>query len=207
MSKKQMMLISNPLEKLQRFLTQNCRDCVILHLSVFCAKVLDPLTFFWKLFATSKLASNTVFLDTHTEIKKLCWDHISTFDKLWSQCTQNAQKKISENIFIKYVLEFMFASIFGSWFLIFWKSLKSFWPAPLCTCGRKNTDPCACTVGCSSQRERIDLLEYQAFLAWRNSWRMVVYIYYMYNSSWKFHQIAVGQLLPGQPVRYGKGRR
>ncbi len=26
-------------------------------------------------------------------------------------------------------------------------------------------------------------------------------------SSWKFHQLAAGQLLSGQPVRYGKGRR
>jgi hypothetical protein len=36
---------------------------------------------------------------------------------------------------------------------------------------------------------------------------MVVYIYYVNNSSWKFHQLAAGQLLAGQPVRYGKGRR
>ncbi len=28
----------------------------------------------------------------------------------------------------------------------------------------------------------------------------------LYNSSWKFHQLAAGQLLLGQPVRYGKGR-
>jgi hypothetical protein len=26
-------------------------------------------------------------------------------------------------------------------------------------------------------------------------------------SSWKFHQLAAGQPLSGQPVRYGKGRR
>ncbi len=27
-----------------------------------------------------------------------------------------------------------------------------------------------------------------------------------YNNSWKFHQLAAGPLLPGQPVRYEKGR-
>jgi hypothetical protein len=36
---------------------------------------------------------------------------------------------------------------------------------------------------------------------------MVVYIYYTYNSSRKFMQFSTGQLLSGQPVRYGKGRR
>ncbi len=29
----------------------------------------------------------------------------------------------------------------------------------------------------------------------------------LYISSWKIHQIAAGQLLSGQPVQYGKGRR
>jgi hypothetical protein len=29
----------------------------------------------------------------------------------------------------------------------------------------------------------------------------------LYNSSWKFLQLAAGQLLSGQPVRYGKSRR
>ncbi len=31
--------------------------------------------------------------------------------------------------------------------------------------------------------------------------------HFLYNSSWKFHQLATGQLLSGRPVRYGKGRR
>ncbi len=34
-----------------------------------------------------------------------------------------------------------------------------------------------------------------AFLAWNSSWRMVVYL--LYNSNWKFHQLAAGQLLTG----------
>ncbi len=29
----------------------------------------------------------------------------------------------------------------------------------------------------------------------------------LYNSSWKFHQLAAGQLLSWQPVQYGKGRQ
>jgi hypothetical protein len=34
---------------------------------------------------------------------------------------------------------------------------------------------------------------------------MYVYIYYiLVNSSWRFHQLAAGQLLPRQPVWYGK---
>jgi hypothetical protein len=32
-------------------------------------------------------------------------------------------------------------------------------------------------------------------------------VHLLYNNSWKFHQLAVGQLLSGQPVRYRKGRR
>jgi hypothetical protein len=32
-------------------------------------------------------------------------------------------------------------------------------------------------------------------------------VHLLYNSSWKFHQLAAGQLLSGQPVRYGKGSR
>jgi len=32
-------------------------------------------------------------------------------------------------------------------------------------------------------------------------------VHLLYNSSWKFHQLGAGQLLSGQPVRYGKGRR
>ncbi len=32
-------------------------------------------------------------------------------------------------------------------------------------------------------------------------------VHVLYNSSWKFHQLAAGQLLSRQPVRYGKGRQ
>ncbi len=32
-------------------------------------------------------------------------------------------------------------------------------------------------------------------------------VHLLYNCSWKFHQLAAGQFLSGQPVRYGKGRR
>jgi hypothetical protein len=35
----------------------------------------------------------------------------------------------------------------------------------------------------------------------------VLYTFTIYNSNWKFHQLAAGQLLSGQAVRYGKGRR
>jgi hypothetical protein len=45
-----------------------------------------------------------------------------------------------------------------------------------------------------------------AFLAWHSLWRLFVYIV-QYSSSWKFHQLAAGQLLSGQPVLYGKGRQ
>ncbi len=31
-----------------------------------------------------------------------------------------------------------------------------------------------------------------AFTAWPSAWRMVVYIYYTYNSSWKFNHLAAG---------------
>ncbi len=52
----------------------------------------------------------------------------------------------------------------------------------------------------------LDPVPGHAFLAWRSSWWTVVYIYLL-NSSWKFHQLAAGQMLSGQPVRYEKGRR
>ncbi len=42
-----------------------------------------------------------------------------------------------------------------------------------------------------------------AFLAWGRSWRMVVYIYYITAAGISISS-AAGQLLPGQPVRYGK---
>jgi hypothetical protein len=32
-------------------------------------------------------------------------------------------------------------------------------------------------------------------------------VHLLCNSRWKFHQLAAGQLMLGQPVRYGKGRR
>ncbi len=44
-----------------------------------------------------------------------------------------------------------------------------------------------------------------AYFALCSSWRTVVYVCYIYTS-WKFHQLAAGQLLSGQPVQYGKGR-
>ncbi|MFN9905624.1 MAG: hypothetical protein ACK56F_05780, partial [bacterium] len=31
-------------------------------------------------------------------------------------------------------------------------------------------------------------------------------VHLLNNSSWKFYQLAAGQLMSGQPVRYGKGR-
>jgi hypothetical protein len=37
------------------------------------------------------------------------------------------------------------------------------------------------------------------------SWRMVVHNLLQYSSSWKFQQLAAGQLLSGKPVRYRKG--
>jgi hypothetical protein len=43
-----------------------------------------------------------------------------------------------------------------------------------------------------------------AFLAWRSSWRMVVYIYYIIAAG---NYISTLQRLSGQPVRYGKSRR
>ena len=45
-----------------------------------------------------------------------------------------------------------------------------------------------------------------ALLAWRiahDGWLCTS----LYNSSWKFHGLAAGQLLSGQPLQYGKGRR
>jgi hypothetical protein len=53
------------------------------------------------------------------------------------------------------------------------------------------------------------LLEYQAMPSLpdvaHDGWLCSnVYIYY--NSSWEFHQLAAGQLLSGQPVRFGKER-
>ncbi len=33
---------------------------------------------------------------------------------------------------------------------------------------------------------------------------LCTFTYYIHNSSWKFHQLAAGQLLSGQPERYGK---
>jgi hypothetical protein len=60
----------------------------------------------------------------------------------------------------------------------------------------------------ASQREGMGLLEYQAMPSFRDvahdGWLCTLAIY---NSSLEFHQLAAGQLLSGQPVRYGKGRR
>jgi hypothetical protein len=35
---------------------------------------------------------------------------------------------------------------------------------------------------------------------------VLVFVHLLYNSSWKFHQLAARQLMSGQQVRYGKGR-
>jgi hypothetical protein len=39
-----------------------------------------------------------------------------------------------------------------------------------------------------------------------NSWKILQCVHLLFNSSWEFHQLAAGQLLSGQPVRYVKGR-
>ncbi len=60
---------------------------------------------------------------------------------------------------------------------------------------------------CRNQREGMGPQEYQAMPSshevTHDGWLFSL----LNNSSWKFHQLAAGQLLPGQPVRYGKGRR
>ncbi len=48
------------------------------------------------------------------------------------------------------------------------------------------------------------LLEYKAVLSLLKTDGCVVLLY---NSSWKFLQLAGGQSMSGQPVRYGKGGR
>ncbi len=59
-----------------------------------------------------------------------------------------------------------------------------------------------------TQREGMGLLVYQAMPSLRgiahDGWLCT---YVQYYSSWKFHQLAAGQLLSGQSVRYGKERR
>jgi hypothetical protein len=63
---------------------------------------------------------------------------------------------------------------------------------------------------CHVQREYayMGLLEYQAMPSLRavahDGWLCTILLY---SSSWKFHQLAAGQLLSEQPVRYGTGRR
>ncbi len=60
---------------------------------------------------------------------------------------------------------------------------------------------------CAERRHVPTRVRGHAFLAGRSeSLRMVVYIHFLFKSSWKFYQLAAGQLLSGQPVRYGKGR-
>jgi hypothetical protein len=58
------------------------------------------------------------------------------------------------------------------------------------------------------QSEGMGLPQYQAMPSLRDvahdGWLCT---YVQYYSSWKFHQLAAGQLLSGQPVRYGKERR
>jgi hypothetical protein len=56
--------------------------------------------------------------------------------------------------------------------------------------------------GGGEQREGMGQLEYQPIPSLRD---VIVdgFVHLLYNSSWKFHHLAVGQLLSGQPVRYG----
>jgi hypothetical protein len=65
------------------------------------------------------------------------------------------------------------------------------------------------SLGYYTQIEGMGLLEYQAMPSLRDlahdGWLCTFLI--LYNSRWKFQQLAAGQLLSGQPVRYGKGRR
>ncbi len=59
-----------------------------------------------------------------------------------------------------------------------------------------------------TQREGMGLLEYQAMPSLRElAHDGCLCTYLLYNSSWKFHPLAAGQLLSGQPVRYWKERR
>ncbi len=60
------------------------------------------------------------------------------------------------------------------------------------------------------QGEGMGLLQYHQAMpslhdVAHGGWLCTVHL--LYNSSWKFRELAAGQLLSGQPVRYGKGRR
>ncbi len=50
-------------------------------------------------------------------------------------------------------------------------------------------------------------VEYQALPSFRGVAHEDGCLHLPYTSSWKFHQLATGQLLSGQPLRYGKGGR
>jgi hypothetical protein len=50
-------------------------------------------------------------------------------------------------------------------------------------------------------------LAYQAMPSLRDPAHDGWFVHLLYYSSFKFHQLAAGQFLSGQPVRYGKGRQ
>jgi hypothetical protein len=59
--------------------------------------------------------------------------------------------------------------------------------------------------GGTHQREGMGILEYQAMSSLRDVAHDVYgCVHLLYNSGWKFHQLAAGQLLSGHPVHYGR---
>jgi hypothetical protein len=62
-------------------------------------------------------------------------------------------------------------------------------------------------ASCCHQRACMGLLEYQRPCLSGVTWLITGgYVHLLYNSSWKFHQLAARLLMSGQQVRYGKGR-
>jgi hypothetical protein len=60
---------------------------------------------------------------------------------------------------------------------------------------------------CTAQREEMGFQSTRPLLPCVTYLMTNGCVHLLHNSSWKFHQLAAEQLLSGQPVRYGKGRR
>ncbi len=111
-------------------MTEICTFFTFIHVRQTCFAYNFFCVHFVTTFSTdSKSAWNSAFFDTFNDFfqKTFFLGHIGTFFKLWSQMRKKRLKK-SKNVFCKCVLDFNFAPIKGSVFLIFYKKSNSLYP-------------------------------------------------------------------------------
>ncbi len=138
-------------------------------------------------------------------LRGLCqWVHLCTWstNKLWR--SNSIFSLWGKPMVVIFMNNLYFTAIFGLDFYVLYSTVLHLLRPSDSTLCRKNAGIEPMGLLRPERRHGSTRVPGHAFLACLSSWRMVVHIYYI-TADAKFHQLAAGQLLSGQPVQYGKG--